>query len=388
MHGFRSTFRDWASERTSFPHELCEMALAHTIGKQGRGRLPSRRHDGEAPRADGGLGTVLRGVVGPGGRRFEAPSGGKLMTAELSDVPVAIWAQLAAERRADPKGRVLDLVLRGKLAPKQAEAWARQHGQLPFATTPDPALFNPMLEPAWTFAMAVEWIIRRTPEAVRERWADYVQECWDWCPSVHRFPSRRHPGRVIEVKGFELRQRSVCTAGDVLERAQFKLAMGAKDFAVVPEEARRKLVAALVGCKITAYAGSEPHPIPAHSWLGTSPVTPAVRRGLNDAVYGEDGRTPRFIRTRVHMTEILELWRSEKPVARGAKRGVKPDKRRRVAAQMLDDLRRGILKRGEKQEALSATYGAGRELCVLAFAEALSEFELATKTDTEQFSAA
>src|SRR6267378_4729991 len=30
-HGFRSSFRDWASERTGFPHEVCEMALAHTI---------------------------------------------------------------------------------------------------------------------------------------------------------------------------------------------------------------------------------------------------------------------------------------------------------------------------------------------------------------------
>jgi integrase len=31
VHGFRSSFRDWAAERTHFPHELCEMALAHTI---------------------------------------------------------------------------------------------------------------------------------------------------------------------------------------------------------------------------------------------------------------------------------------------------------------------------------------------------------------------
>jgi integrase len=30
-HGFRSSFRDWAAERTHFPHEVCEMALAHTI---------------------------------------------------------------------------------------------------------------------------------------------------------------------------------------------------------------------------------------------------------------------------------------------------------------------------------------------------------------------
>jgi len=31
VHGFRSTFRDWAAERTAFSHEVCEMALAHTI---------------------------------------------------------------------------------------------------------------------------------------------------------------------------------------------------------------------------------------------------------------------------------------------------------------------------------------------------------------------
>ena len=31
-HGFRSTFRDWASELTSYPSDVAEMALAHTIG--------------------------------------------------------------------------------------------------------------------------------------------------------------------------------------------------------------------------------------------------------------------------------------------------------------------------------------------------------------------
>lgn len=33
-HGFRSTFRDWAAERTSYPREVAEMALAHTIGNK------------------------------------------------------------------------------------------------------------------------------------------------------------------------------------------------------------------------------------------------------------------------------------------------------------------------------------------------------------------
>lgn len=31
VHGFRSTFRDWAAERTSFPREIAEAALAHTL---------------------------------------------------------------------------------------------------------------------------------------------------------------------------------------------------------------------------------------------------------------------------------------------------------------------------------------------------------------------
>lgn len=33
-HGFRSTFRDWTAERTAYPGEVCEMALAHTVGSK------------------------------------------------------------------------------------------------------------------------------------------------------------------------------------------------------------------------------------------------------------------------------------------------------------------------------------------------------------------
>jgi integrase len=31
VHGFRSSFRDWAAECTNFPNEVCEAALAHVI---------------------------------------------------------------------------------------------------------------------------------------------------------------------------------------------------------------------------------------------------------------------------------------------------------------------------------------------------------------------
>ena len=33
-HGFRSTFTDWTAERTAYPSEVREMALAHAIGDQ------------------------------------------------------------------------------------------------------------------------------------------------------------------------------------------------------------------------------------------------------------------------------------------------------------------------------------------------------------------
>ncbi|TSB04579.1 tyrosine-type recombinase/integrase [Sphingorhabdus contaminans] len=34
VHGFRSAFRDWSAECTAYAHEVCEMALAHTIGNK------------------------------------------------------------------------------------------------------------------------------------------------------------------------------------------------------------------------------------------------------------------------------------------------------------------------------------------------------------------
>ena len=48
-HGFRSTFRDWASETTHYPNEMLEMAIAHRIDSKieaayRRGDLLKKRH--------------------------------------------------------------------------------------------------------------------------------------------------------------------------------------------------------------------------------------------------------------------------------------------------------------------------------------------------------
>ncbi len=42
-HGFRSTFRDWVGERTAYPGDIAEMALAHTI--QNKAEAAYRRGD-------------------------------------------------------------------------------------------------------------------------------------------------------------------------------------------------------------------------------------------------------------------------------------------------------------------------------------------------------
>ena len=47
VHGFRSSFRDWAAERTDFPNHVAEMALAHAVkgveGAYRRGGLLDKR---------------------------------------------------------------------------------------------------------------------------------------------------------------------------------------------------------------------------------------------------------------------------------------------------------------------------------------------------------
>jgi integrase len=49
VHGFRSSFRDWASETTAFPHEVCEATLAHVIPNKAESAY--RRGDMLAKRA-------------------------------------------------------------------------------------------------------------------------------------------------------------------------------------------------------------------------------------------------------------------------------------------------------------------------------------------------
>ena len=57
-HGLRSTFRDWTAERTEYPRDMAEIALAHTVRLRGRAGLQARRYGREKTGDDGGVGPV------------------------------------------------------------------------------------------------------------------------------------------------------------------------------------------------------------------------------------------------------------------------------------------------------------------------------------------
>ena len=67
VHGMRSAFKDWAAETTTYPNEVSEMALAHSIGSKveaaySRGNLLSKRRHLMAD-WDGFLGCSERKVI-------------------------------------------------------------------------------------------------------------------------------------------------------------------------------------------------------------------------------------------------------------------------------------------------------------------------------------
>jgi integrase len=74
VHGFRSSFRDWAGEVSSFPNEVCEMALAHAI-----------RDKAEAAYRRGDLFEKRRALMEAWAAYCEPPVGSERPTEEQAD---------------------------------------------------------------------------------------------------------------------------------------------------------------------------------------------------------------------------------------------------------------------------------------------------------------
>ena len=63
VHGFRSTFQDWAAEQTDFPSEIVEHALAHLEGSATIRAYRRTDYLREAPGIDERLGKLRDGAV-------------------------------------------------------------------------------------------------------------------------------------------------------------------------------------------------------------------------------------------------------------------------------------------------------------------------------------
>jgi integrase len=72
-HGLRSTFRDWAAERTEYPREMAEIALAHSVGSEVERAY--RRSDMVEKR---------RGMMAAWGRFLTGQQGAKVVPLERS----------------------------------------------------------------------------------------------------------------------------------------------------------------------------------------------------------------------------------------------------------------------------------------------------------------
>ena len=66
IHGFRSSFRDWAAECTSFPNHVVRDGAGAFNPERSRSRLSPWRSFPETAQADGGVGCLLWTAAGQG----------------------------------------------------------------------------------------------------------------------------------------------------------------------------------------------------------------------------------------------------------------------------------------------------------------------------------
>ncbi len=69
VHGFRSSFRDWSAEYTSFSNETCEAGLAHVVDNKAEAAYRRGDQFEKRRKLNGRLGVLLRD---PGGRQSRA----------------------------------------------------------------------------------------------------------------------------------------------------------------------------------------------------------------------------------------------------------------------------------------------------------------------------
>jgi hypothetical protein len=207
----------------------------------------------------------------------------------------------------DDRDEIMMKARHGEVSPEQAEAWARDNGHPPFASSPDPALFDPMTEPFWTMAMTAAWIMWRTPEAVRENWNAYRSECSVW---------RRHAASFADGRkelGWIVDRRDTVSLFDTLNE-------GARKYpgplmVRSPSACRGELWLRLRAGDVVATG--LPHGrrarvvVPKHDWIDLDHFEPDC--GGPDAIGVSLEQQPRYYDVQVPSTEVTARWEPMPP---------------------------------------------------------------------------
>ena len=210
---------------------------------------------------------------------------------------------------------------------EQAIIWAESKNLPPFVSEPDPTLFDPMDEPDWTPAMAVAWIIWRTPEAVREYWDEYREKCTIWVPHDQILPGDQGQVEGRREVGWETDKWRPATITSILSRAAIATRDGRNPHPPDPvNELRKKLAGgALEATGIPRFVpGTDGVPrgrrnrilISRREW------NDLLRWGVHDSAQNSvataNDREPRYEKVRVPSQKVFELWW---PKSRKGKRG-------------------------------------------------------------------
>jgi hypothetical protein len=214
------------------------------------------------------------------------------------------WTNYVPSKRDD----VVMMVRRGEKNPEEAEAWAKENNQPPFASSPDITRFDPMRETDWTFAMAAAWIIWRTPDAVRKHWDAYLYECREWRCRESRFSDGRH-----EV-GWEVQKCPMVSLRDVVRKAakvdsddsRLNAREGIDDF--WRELKSGAIEATGIPFVRRDYSRSTPNRIviPRIEWNDLSQFY--FHEGEKDSIANVDDCEPRYNKVRVSSKPVITRW--------------------------------------------------------------------------------
>jgi hypothetical protein len=205
--------------------------------------------------------------------------------------------------KPDPRHLILQRLRRGEITREQAEAEAQAAGFPLRETHPDPADYEPIIEPFWTLPMTLAWILYRSDDAVRNLMESFVAATRVW-RHYHRSDGQKVVGLFPPMRKSAFDVINEAVRGDASMR---QVVSGIK--------ARNDLLRRLKSGEVKAFGiplGQREHqPIPPISWETITTLfveTPGVRAS---DISGFDEEGARYQQVRILSREVRQFWQPQ-----------------------------------------------------------------------------